>query len=269
MNATHRAFPIGPGEFDLFNTILLGILSSNGVAPSDVSAVSGVLESTRRAICNQCFLPPPPPPTTTTVVSSTSTTGTPPPQPFILFVQPKTAAHPWQDGFTLGYKIDGTEGGTVTLQVGQTYGFTNMAGCAHPLFISLSDQGAGASPLGRGVVFPNGNEFGTCGGQTLFFTPDATTPATLYYQCQVHLRMGGTINVIGGSTNGATVGGVTSTSAVASTSANPTSANPTSATATTVSATSTSAAATTADVESAASFFVPSSLLALCIFLFF
>jgi len=135
MNTTHRPFPVGPGEFDLFNTILLGVLRTNGVAPGDVAAVSGVLESQRTAVCNQC--------------------GRTDPQPsFILNVVPKVL-HPWTDGFPSGFKIDGVEGGNVTLQVGNTYGFQNMGGCAHPLFISTSDQGAGASPLTSGVVFPN------------------------------------------------------------------------------------------------------------------
>jgi len=185
MTATHIAFPIGPGEFDLFNTLLLGVARSAGVVQSDLTAIGAVLESTRPAVCNQCGAP------------STSTGSQPNngPPPFVLYVVPKVN-HPWTDGFPSGFKIDGTEGGAVNLTVGVQYGFQNMGGCAHPLFISTSDQGAGLSPVTTGVIFPQGNQFGACGGQVLFFTPDASMQNTrLFYQCQNHMRMGGPINI--------------------------------------------------------------------------
>jgi len=212
MRQTHQAFKVGPGEFNTFNDVLIGVASSAGVSSADTTAVRTVLESTRGDICN------------------TACSGDPVPETiFVLNTQPKSA-HPWTDGNTVGFKIDGVEGGGVTLQPGKLYGFQNMAPCAHPLYISLSDQGAGASEVPSGLSYPNGNPFGACNGATLFFTPEASQVGTqLYYQCQVHLRMGGPVTIgsapstsvasSSGASSGATSGASSGTPTTGSTTA--------------------------------------------------
>jgi hypothetical protein len=189
MKAVHANMPIGLKEFNTFNSALLGVLASAGVAQGDLDAVKAVLESTKGDICNQpdCL-------------------GLPPTTTFVLQVAPKNA-HPWKgQGYPDGFVVDGTEGPILTLQVGKSYTFQNNAPCIHPLYISSSDQGAGAGEVTAGVTFPNGDNLGTCGGKQLVFTPQASQNGqTLYYQCQAHVKMGYQLQIGTGGT-GVTAG---------------------------------------------------------------
>jgi truncated hemoglobin YjbI len=202
MKAVHANMPIGLKEFNTFNSALLGVLASAGVAQNDLDAVNAVLQSTKADICNQpdCL-------------------GLPPTTTFVLQVAPKNA-HPWKgQGYPDGFVVDGTEGPILTLQVGKSYTFQNNAPCIHPLYISSSDQGAGAGEVTAGVTFPNGDNLGTCGGKQLVFTPQASQNGmTLYYQCQAHVKMGyqlqiGTGSVTGGVTAGTQPSGTAEDSA--------------------------------------------------------
>jgi hypothetical protein len=190
MTAVHRNMPIGKAEFEFFNAKVVEVLRESGVTQADQLAVGGVLESLRRAICNglDCF----------------GAQGI----NFVLDVVPKSN-HPWTDGFPSGYKVDGVQGRTVALAVGTTYRFTNLGTCQHPLYISSSDQGSGAGAITVGVNYPGNNQFGTCNGAFLDFTPQASQNGqTLYYQCQNHARMGGPL-LIGTQAPPLTTGGVT------------------------------------------------------------
>jgi hypothetical protein len=113
---------------------------------------------------------------------------------FNVTVVPKTSNHPAQGGWPEGYSIGGVEGRELTLQRGTTYTF-QMQGvdAMHPFYISTSTSGAGAGVYSGGV---SGN-FAT-GSQTLTFTPEASTPDLLYYQCGSHTFMGWRIRITGG-----------------------------------------------------------------------
>jgi hypothetical protein len=93
---------------------------------------------------------------------------------------------------TSSYVIDGVSGNpTLTLVRSQTYFFTvNASG--HPFwFQTTSGAYNSADTYSSGVT--NGGE--DVGGIT--FTVPPTAPSTLYYICQNHSVMNGTINVIG------------------------------------------------------------------------
>jgi hypothetical protein len=89
------------------------------------------------------------------------------------------------------YVIGGANNPTLTLTRGQTYTFT-LDNADHPLWITsargadsvLSDQysqgvtGNGAAP------------------STLTFVVPPSAPATLFYQCQYHDPMGGTLSIV-------------------------------------------------------------------------
>ena len=84
--------------------------------------------------------------------------------------------------------IDGVNDPTLTLCRGRTYNFeVNAPG--HPFLIKtvqgsgLANQFAGASN--------NGTQSGT-----ITLSLDGSAPATLFYNCQFHLGMTGTINVV-------------------------------------------------------------------------
>jgi hypothetical protein len=113
---------------------------------------------------------------------------------FTVTVANKTSSHPaFGEGWTEGYVIDGVQGATLTLQRGVTYTFQMQAvPSLHPFYISTSATGAGAGVYSEGVT---GN-FAT-GNQTLTFTPPASGPNVLYYQCQSHDSMGWRINLTG------------------------------------------------------------------------
>jgi hypothetical protein len=113
---------------------------------------------------------------------------------FAVTVVPKTSAHPAQGGWPEGYAIGGVEGRELTLQRGTTYTFQMVnVDPMHPFYISTSASGAGEGVYSEGV---SGN-FAT-GSETLTFTPEASTPDLLYYQCGSHIFMGWRILITGG-----------------------------------------------------------------------
>ena len=89
------------------------------------------------------------------------------------------------------YVINSANNPTLTLVRGQSYTFTVSVG-GHPFWITTA-RGAGdvnANAFNTGVT-NNGASPGVIG-----FSPTATTPATLVYQCGFHDPMGGTINIV-------------------------------------------------------------------------
>ena len=77
---------------------------------------------------------------------------------------------------------------TLTLQRGKTYKF-NLNATGHPFRIQST---TGTS----GTLVTNGVENNTAQVGTIYYTVPDGAPDTLYYQCQVHSAMNGTINVI-------------------------------------------------------------------------
>jgi len=110
---------------------------------------------------------------------------------FAITVMVKTSAHPlYGIGQSIGYVVNGVEGEALTLTRGTTYTFgVNAPG--HPFYLSTNIAG--------GSGFPGEITAGVTGSRTelglLTFTPDMSTPSTIYYNCGAHLDMGGTITV--------------------------------------------------------------------------
>ena len=77
---------------------------------------------------------------------------------------------------------------TLTLQRGKTYKFSlNASG--HPFRIQST---TGTS----GTLVTNGVENNTAAVGTIYYTVPDNAPDTLYYQCQIHSAMNGTINIV-------------------------------------------------------------------------
>jgi hypothetical protein len=92
------------------------------------------------------------------------------------------------------YLIDGVSDPTITLIRGSTYTFTvNASG--HPFWIKTSQVTGTGSAYSTGVT-NNGTQSGT----VTFVVPN-DAPDTLYYICQFHGSMSGTINIINAATN--------------------------------------------------------------------
>ncbi len=107
-------------------------------------------------------------------------------------VKEKTRQHLWfGEGFFVGYTIDGKEGENLILERGKTYLF-NIETPGHPFYFTNSDTG--------GSAIRNQEEdkiYGPLPMQNGLFTITITNdfPDNLFYQCSVHEKMGGQINI--------------------------------------------------------------------------
>jgi hypothetical protein len=92
---------------------------------------------------------------------------------------------------TSSYTIDGATNPTLTLVRGSTYFFTvNASG--HPFWIQSVSGAYSAGNIYSAGITNNGDDVGG-----ITFTVPVDAPSTLYYVCQMHSAMGGTITVIG------------------------------------------------------------------------
>jgi hypothetical protein len=85
----------------------------------------------------------------------------------------------------------GNPNGTLTLARGQTYQFVVNALPNHPFWITSVPGLTPLTPLSDPGLSGNGTDSGT-----VTFTPSASTPSTVSYQCGNHTAMTGTINIV-------------------------------------------------------------------------
>ena len=122
--------------------------------------------------------------------------------PFSVTVTPKTAAHPYFGiGHPSGYVIDGVEGKELTLVRGITYYF-DVNATGFPFMITTSPTGGDTLSIINSGVTNNKLQAGM-----LTFTPSASLPSVVYYNCTNQLNVGYKINLINGPT-GATLTGL-------------------------------------------------------------
>jgi len=90
------------------------------------------------------------------------------------------------------YRLNGYANPTITVVRGQTYTFTlNVSG--HPFWIKTTQTTGTGDAYNTGVT-NNGDDVGI-----ITWTVDVDAPATLYYNCQYHSAMRGTITVTDGT----------------------------------------------------------------------
>lgn len=113
------------------------------------------------------------------------------PRTFQLVAGPKDASHPYFGrGSDMAFVTDGVQGKELVLTRGVTYTFSLNTGVMHDFYFTTSPVGRGAGTLTDGIT-----------GQFIFkgdatFTPSATTPEEVYYECRNHAYMGGKIHVV-------------------------------------------------------------------------
>ena len=90
------------------------------------------------------------------------------------------------------YRLNGYANPTITVIRGQTYTFT-LDASGHPFWIKTTQTTGTGDAYNTGVT-NNGDDVGT-----ITWTVDIDAPATLYYNCQYHSAMRGTINVVDGT----------------------------------------------------------------------
>ena len=86
------------------------------------------------------------------------------------------------------YTIDGVDNATITLYRGVVTNF-NISASGHPFYIQTTSGAYNASSVYTGIT-GNGSQSGV-----VSFTLADDAPDTLYYVCQYHSGMAGTINV--------------------------------------------------------------------------
>ena len=127
------------------------------------------------------------PTTTSTSTSTTSTTTAAPTTTSTTTVAPNTF-NVTASGSS-AYIINGQSNPTLALIEEQTYTF-NIAASGHPFWIKL------VSSTGTGDEYPGITNNGTDNGQIIFTVPPgAAASSPIYYNCQYHISMAGTINI--------------------------------------------------------------------------
>jgi plastocyanin len=88
------------------------------------------------------------------------------------------------------YTIDGTNNATIVLTRGNTYNLIIDA-IGHPFWIQTVSGGYSSGNVYNSGITNNGTQSGT-----IVFTVASDAPNTLYYACQFHSSMQGTITII-------------------------------------------------------------------------
>ena len=100
-----------------------------------------------------------------------------------------TVVNSGSGSYTIGGGASGSNA-ALTLIRGRTYKFAVNA-TGHPFYINTSNTtGTGAAYVNGTAVINNGAAVGD-----IYFTVPDTAPATLYYNCEYHSSMAGTINI--------------------------------------------------------------------------
>ncbi|GAB4023608.1 hypothetical protein GCM10028808_74450 [Spirosoma migulaei] len=114
-------------------------------------------------------------------------------------VAAKDVTHPYFGvGFSAGYVINGVQGKELTLVRGVKYSF-NVNSPGHPFEFTTSPVGGAAN---AGVIITAGVTNAGATSGILTFTPSATTPDLIYYNCNLHGNMGWKVNIIDQQPNG-------------------------------------------------------------------
>jgi len=117
--------------------------------------------------------------TTTAAPTTTTTTTTAAPEPNTFNVTANGSSN---------YVINGSSNPTLSISEGQAYIF-NINASGHPFWIKTVSSNGTGNAYSSGVT-NNGTDNGT-----ISFVVPYDAPSTLYYNCQFHLGMAGTINV--------------------------------------------------------------------------
>ncbi len=112
------------------------------------------------------------------------------PREFSLTVAQKNPSHPYYGrGHDVGFVVDGVQGKELVLTRGVTYIFHVDTNIRHDFYFSTSPYGRGVGTVTDGIT----GQYTYRGDVT--FTPGASTPDVVYYECRNHAYMGGKIHI--------------------------------------------------------------------------
>lgn len=115
------------------------------------------------------------------------------------FVTGENKHYPNPPGWGLSYHVNGEESPVLEVVRGTTYTFRVLAGEQHPLYLTSSIVGGGSYGNFTGeTIYAGGLDAHGTPEQPflLVWTPDASTPGLLYYQCTVHQKLGWEVRVV-------------------------------------------------------------------------
>jgi tetratricopeptide (TPR) repeat protein len=113
------------------------------------------------------------------------------PREFTVTVGKKDPSHPnYGRGHDIGFIVDGVQGKELVLTRGVTYTFLVNTNVQHDFYFTTSPAGRGVGTVTDGIK----GQFTYRG--VVSFTPGASTPAVMYYECRNHSYMGGKIHVV-------------------------------------------------------------------------
>ena len=206
------------------------IITSDGILNDKATCVSATTTTTTTTTTTA-----PGTTTTTTAAGTTTTTTTIAPGAFNV-----------TNNGSSNYVINGNSNPTLTVTEGEIYTF-NISSVGHPFWIKTVNSTGTVNQYNTGVT-NNGTDDGT-----ITWTVSYDAPSTLYYNCQFHSAMAGTINVIdvptttttGAPTTTTTAAGTTTTTTAAGTTTTTTAAGTTTTTTDAGTTTTTTDAGTT------------------------
>ena len=104
----------------------------------------------------------------------------------------KKLNHPWLgQGYPAGYTINGREGAPLCLIPGQEYLF-DIETPGHPFYLTTDETGGlGAEDAGERIFMQP-----IVSGKVRVRVPDTDWPDHLFYQCRLHAKMGGRVDVL-------------------------------------------------------------------------
>jgi tetratricopeptide (TPR) repeat protein len=112
------------------------------------------------------------------------------PREFTITVGKKDPSHPYYGvGHDIGFIVDGVQGEELVLTRGVKYTFLVNTNVQHDFYFTTSPIGRGVGTVTNGIT----GQFTYRG--VVSFTPTASTPAVMYYECRNHQYMGGKIHI--------------------------------------------------------------------------
>ena len=155
--------------------------AQESAAPSETQTAPRVALPQASPEVNEAATPPEP---TTVVADKVS-------REFTVTVGKKAPSHPeYGRGHDVGFIVDGVQGKELVLTRGVTYTFLVNTNVQHDFYFTTSPVGRGVGTVTDGIK----GQFTYRG--VVSFTPGASTPAVLYYECRNHPYMGGKIHVV-------------------------------------------------------------------------
>lgn len=103
----------------------------------------------------------------------------------------------FNQGFPVGYAVDGVETPEINVIAGKTYKFVVKSACNHPFYLTTDSRGRGRAPMETGFDVPPAKSNPLiCAGESILWKPsEALIGKDIWYHCTIHDNMGWFVRV--------------------------------------------------------------------------